>query len=308
MSDFEILNLDKKEPLVSIAMLAYNHEKYISQAIDSILMQETNFDYKIIIAEDYSTDRTRQIIRKYQEKYPNKFKLILQNSNAGVNQNNLDLLSNLEGKYIAALEGDDYWTGPLKLQKQVDFLEANPEYGLCCHNVQQLNTFDNSKSTIIPNLKDDADISLQDYVLSNTTATCSIMFRADCFFPIKQWFKQLPFGDLGLILTVLKASNQKAHVLKDVMGVYRIHEKGIHGNLHKNNKRLINAYKQHIQFTKIIKQELLTEKEYRGVILQKMSNTHNILAKLYKKENLQFQSVKSLLLKKYYKFVLNNLK
>ena len=128
MNSFKIIDQSDITPDVSIAMLAYNHEKYIVDAIESVLMQRTSYTYKIIIAEDFSTDNTRKIVLDYQKKYPKKIKLILQDKNVGANQNNVDLLTNLEGIYIAALEGDDYWTDPLKLQKQIDFLENNPEY------------------------------------------------------------------------------------------------------------------------------------------------------------------------------------
>jgi glycosyltransferase involved in cell wall biosynthesis len=130
MGSYIILNETTCNPLVSIAMLAYNHENYIREAIESVLQQKTFFNYKIIIAEDFSNDETRKIVLEYQQKHPDIIKLILQNKNVGASQNNIDLLSNLEGEFIAALEADDYWTDPLKLQKQVDFLEANPDYGL----------------------------------------------------------------------------------------------------------------------------------------------------------------------------------
>jgi glycosyltransferase involved in cell wall biosynthesis len=130
LNSYEIIDTGIKNPDVSIAMLTYNHSNYIVNAIEGILMQQTDYTYKIIIAEDCSTDNTREIIIKYQNKYPDKFKLILQDKNVGPQINNYNLLTNLEGKYIAALEGDDYWIDPLKLQKQLDFLENNPDYGI----------------------------------------------------------------------------------------------------------------------------------------------------------------------------------
>lgn len=130
MSSYQIIDSGVR-PDICIAMLAYNHEAYIAQAIESVLMQQTSYQYKIIVAEDCSTDNTRQILLDYQKKYPDKFKLILQDKNVGVSKNNRDLLSNIEGRYVAALEGDDYWTDPDKLQKQVTFLEEHQEYVLC---------------------------------------------------------------------------------------------------------------------------------------------------------------------------------
>lgn len=117
--------------LCSVLMITYNHEKYIAQAIDSVLMQKTNFDFEIVIGEDCSTDRTREIVLEYKAKHPDKIKLLLQEKNVGMMQNFIDTLNACKGKYIAMLEGDDYWTDQYKLKKQVDILEAHPEYSMC---------------------------------------------------------------------------------------------------------------------------------------------------------------------------------
>jgi len=123
--------MNEKNIVVSVCMITYNHEKYISQAIDSMLMQKTNFDYEILIGEDCSPDRTREIVLEYKSKYPDKIKLLLQENNVGMMQNFIDTLKACSGKYIALCEGDDYWTDQYKLQKQVDILEAHPEYSMC---------------------------------------------------------------------------------------------------------------------------------------------------------------------------------
>ena len=129
------LDLSKvNAPLVSVFMMAYNHEKYISEAIEGVLMQNTNFDFDIVIGEDCSTDNTRQIILDYQRKYPGKFKLLLHKENIGAMANQQAVFSACTGKYIAICEGDDYWTDPYKLQKQVDFLEDNNGFVICFTN------------------------------------------------------------------------------------------------------------------------------------------------------------------------------
>lgn len=122
--------------MVSIAMLAYNHEKYIAKAIESVLMQNVEFLYQIIIGEDCSTDNTRKIILEYKNKYPDRIHLILHQSNKGMHENARILRENCTGKYIANLEGDDYWVDPYKLQKQVNFLEKNQHYVACAHSVK----------------------------------------------------------------------------------------------------------------------------------------------------------------------------
>lgn len=130
MSSYQIIDATFETPDVTVAMLTYNQEKFIEQSIESILMQKTKYKYKIVIAEDGSNDNTKAILLKYQKEYPDRIKLILQDKNVGTKTNNKDLFDNLEGKYIAALEGDDYWTDPLKLEKQLDLLFNNSSIGL----------------------------------------------------------------------------------------------------------------------------------------------------------------------------------
>lgn len=113
---------------VSVICVTYNHEKYIEQALDSILMQKTDFSFEILIGEDCSTDSTREILKRYEKEYPNRFQMYYRDKNLGATKNEYELFMNAKGKYIAALELDDIWTDPLKLQKQYNFLESHQEY------------------------------------------------------------------------------------------------------------------------------------------------------------------------------------
>ena len=126
----------KKQYKVSVWMITYNHENYIREAIDSVLMQETDFEFEIVIGEDCSTDNTRAILLEYKERFPNKFKLLLHEKNFGIVDNMLTTFKACSGKYVAMLEGDDTWTDPTKLQKQVDFLEGHSEYIVTYHNIE----------------------------------------------------------------------------------------------------------------------------------------------------------------------------
>lgn len=123
------------EVLVSVIMLVYNHEPYIAQAIEGVLMQQTEFKYELLIGEDCSTDKSRQIIKEYQKRYPDIVKTIYQQSNIGGAANIYTVFEKATGKYWAFCDGDDYWTDVMKLQKQVDFLENNPEFSATYHNV-----------------------------------------------------------------------------------------------------------------------------------------------------------------------------
>lgn len=118
----------EERPIVSVGLLTYNHEKFIAQAIESVLNQKVNFKYELVIAEDASTDKTREIVIEYQKKYPDIIRLILQEKNVGMKENSNILRRACRGKYRANLEGDDYWYTTDKLQRQVDFLEQNPDY------------------------------------------------------------------------------------------------------------------------------------------------------------------------------------
>ena len=119
---------EKERPLVSVGILTYNHEKYIAEAIESVLKQKVNFKYEIVIAEDCSTDNTRNIVIEYKKKYPDIIRLILQPHNMGIQENSNILRRACRGIYRANLEGDDYWAVDDKLQQQVDFLEMHPDF------------------------------------------------------------------------------------------------------------------------------------------------------------------------------------
>lgn len=134
------------EVLVSISCITYNHSAYIRQCLDGMLMQQTTFGFEILIHDDCSTDGTDDIIREYASKYPQIIKPLFEEENQYQQGKPIGTavwnLPRAKGKYIAICEGDDYWTDPLKLQKQVDFMEANPEYVLCCHRYKIYNQND----------------------------------------------------------------------------------------------------------------------------------------------------------------------
>ena len=126
-----------QKTLVSICCVTYNHENFIRQCLDGFVIQKTNFVFEILVHEDASTDKTALILKQYETNYPQLFRCVYQSVNQFAIQNTLVniLFPMAKGKYIAICEGDDYWTDPYKLQKQVDFLEANPEFSICTHNV-----------------------------------------------------------------------------------------------------------------------------------------------------------------------------
>lgn len=123
-----------KIPLVSVKMITYNHAPYIAQAIEGVLQQTTNFPIELIIGEDCSTDDTRKIVLEYQKRHPDIIRVLTSEKNVGMKMNGLRVMKACRGRYVAFCEGDDYWHHPYKLQKQVDYLEQNPECGLVYSN------------------------------------------------------------------------------------------------------------------------------------------------------------------------------
>ncbi|MDM1348438.1 glycosyltransferase [Myroides marinus] len=217
MKNYQVIDETLEKPIVSVAMLAYNHSKYINEAIDSVLMQETDFPLQLVIAEDYSPDNTREIILDYQKKYPHIIKLVLQNQNVGAKQNNYDLFENLDGKYVAALEGDDYWVTKNKLQRQLFFLEAEENVGLVYTNAMLLENgvFSNRIFSYTNNQK----LGIKNCIPTLTTFFINDQSLFKELFDIlrnKQW----PLGDYPLWLIIGRKYEIKG--LDEVTGVYRI--------------------------------------------------------------------------------------
>lgn len=173
--------LEMTDPLVSIKMITYNHAPFVAQAIEGVLQQKTNFPFELIIGEDCSTDGTREIVFEYQRKHSDIIRVITSNKNVGAKENGLRTLKAGGGKYIAFCEGDDYWHDPDKLQKQVDYLESDPECGLV-YSSYDVNLVESRK--LIKDyieyrkLEISENLSVSDFVESKTgILTCTVMAR-----------------------------------------------------------------------------------------------------------------------------------
>jgi glycosyltransferase involved in cell wall biosynthesis len=210
---------------VSVAMVTYNHERFISQAIESALMQQVNFDYEIVIGEDCSTDHTRDIVIDYQQRYPDKIRLLLPEKNLGAKKNGIQVHKACQGEYIALLDGDDYWTFPHKLQKQVDFLDTHPECAICFHSVKVIYD-DCSQEPFIRRPPRQKEIyALKDLLVDNFIPACSTMFRNGLFGEFPDWFHVLPIGDW--LLHILNAQHGDIGYINEVMGARRVHSGGV---------------------------------------------------------------------------------
>lgn len=166
--------------VVSVSMLVYNHGRFLRQALDSVLMQRVNFRYQIVVGEDASVDNSREILLGYAERYPDRFRLILHDENVGMEENVNSKLPYLIGEFIAPLEGDDYWTDPNKLQKQVDFLRANQEFSAVSHQIETVDENGNKISDEFLNglYRQGGEFSLSDLLQYRMPGqTASMVFR-----------------------------------------------------------------------------------------------------------------------------------
>jgi glycosyltransferase involved in cell wall biosynthesis len=218
----------KMQPKVSVSLLAYNHGAFIAQALDSILSQQVNFDYEIVIGEDCSQDNTREIVLSYQKNNPNKVRVFLSDKplNDG-KSGRLNFVRNLKscrGEYVALLDGDDYWTSPYKLQRQADFLDNHPECSICFHSVVEIFEFGNREKEFFHPPNKRKLYTIEDLLESNFIATCSAMFRNGLIGRFPEWYFRIPMGDWPL--HILNSQYGKIGYLDEMMGVYRIHHGG----------------------------------------------------------------------------------
>lgn len=213
-----------KEIIVSISCITYNQAAYIRECIDGFLMQKTSFPFEILIHDDCSTDGTTEIIQEYAEKYPDIIKPLYETENQYQNGKPAGSavwnFPRAKGKYIAICEGDDYWIDPLKLQKQVDFLEANQEYGMCYGKVERYN----EKKRCVTGISGNNRCSFKDIIKANQIPTLTALFKKEFFNSYVE--KILPdannwkMGDKPLWLWI--SLNSKIFFMNEVLGVYRI--------------------------------------------------------------------------------------
>lgn len=209
--------------LLSVCLITYNHANYIRNAIDGVLMQKVSYSWELVIADDCSTDGTREILLEYKEKYPQIIHLIFRDKNVGATQNWIELLSFPKSKYIAYIEGDDYWTNPLKLQKQIIFLENSIDFTLCFHSAKEF-IEKNNVFKIFSNVSN-KEYSGKEILKEWIIPSSSIVFRKSL---ITDEFKniasnyQLMYGDIFLFLYACEYG--KIYGLSEEMSIYRRHK------------------------------------------------------------------------------------
>lgn len=216
---------------LSIIIPTYNHGKFIAQTIEGCLMQQTNFDFELLIGDDASTDDNALIISEYQAKFPNKIKAFLHKENLGPAQprelggkNNVAFLfKQAKSQYIALCEGDDYWTDPLKLQKQVDFLDKNLDFVACFHNAEIIYDDDSHPNMFVNQPDQKVVTTVEDLIGEDEVwfmATSAVVFRNGIIKEYPKWFHESKSGDIPRYI-LLGKNGGKFMYLNETMSVYR---------------------------------------------------------------------------------------
>ncbi len=244
---------DKEEVMVSVIVITYNHGHFIGQAIESIVTQKVNFKFELVIGEDCSPDNTRQICEHYARQYPDIIKLLPSDRNYGPMANFLRILAVSNGKYIALCEGDDYWCDPLKLRKQVDFLESNPEFTTCFTSVgiEDEMGWELPDEHYFPKPQKDV-FTIDDFILSemNIIPTPTVLYKNVLPNPLPDFYIQALVGDMGLQL--FAADKGKAKWLNQKTAVYRNHAGGVTKSketIETANTNLMNFYREFNEYT-----------------------------------------------------------
>ncbi len=217
-------------PFVSILCITYNHEEYISKAIDSFLEQETNFPYEIIIHDDASTDKTPEIIKAYNAKYPNIIKPIFQTENQLSKHKKNPLLiaaSCANGEYIALCEGDDYWTDSKKLTIQITEMQKNPNCDISFHPVFGKFIDKNKPEKVLAYHSDTCKIFYTKELILGAAKFCqtaSLVVKTNILKTMPEWFWNVPIGDY--FLQIIGSQNGGALYINKVMAVYRVSSSG----------------------------------------------------------------------------------
>ncbi len=246
----KIKSQKKSKPLVSISCLTYNHVNYIKETLDSFLMQKTNFEFEVLIHDDASTDGTEEIIREYTKKHPSIFKPLYEEVNQwslGRRGSSVFNFPRAKGKYVALCEGDDYWTDPLKLQKQVDLMEKHDHASMCVAINKRFypddNKFEKDKLYESNNSPFVYFEDLKHYYFHTST----YLIRKSALDYILQNFFDLLYGDTSVRLLLI--SRGPFVVLNDYVSVYRLSGEGAWTS-ESDYKKLLFHYNLYHKFRK----------------------------------------------------------
>jgi len=224
--------------LVDVVTPTYNQEQYLAQALDSALAQQTSFSVRLMVGDDCSTDGTSDIIAGYARRYPGRINAVYRHRNLGAAKNGSLLCASCNAKYLALLDGDDYWTCDYKLQRQVDFLEKHPDFAMCFHNAHNLHP-DGHRTDYLATygLPRKNSYGLTDVLTRNPIPTCSIVCRRQALGHLPPEYLRIPAGDRMLV--VILAQSGRLGYIDEAWGIRRVHEGGIVSLKSRENKLLI---------------------------------------------------------------------
>lgn len=222
----------RTDPLISVVCCTYNHEAFIEKALESIVGQETEFSFEVIVADDASTDGTQNIVERYAQAYPHIIRTILRSRNVGVGQNYFDALCSVRGTYVALCDGDDCWLDIHKLQKQTQFLERHPDYTICCSDVlrhypggEKEDSVFSVRSYLPGRMRRKKALSFEDLLTCRFIASSTCIMRWKMRNNVPQWLKRHCVIDFPL--TLIHAMLGKIKVFDEVFAQYNIHARGV---------------------------------------------------------------------------------
>jgi len=229
------------EPVtVSVLVVTYNHEQFVRQALDSALAQQLTQPYEILVSEDCSTDGTREIVHGYAERYPHVVRLLLSERNLHSNEVVARGFRAARGRYVALLDGDDYWTSDDKLHTQTRLLDARPDLTMCFHNVQVVNERSRSIGRLWNAPGQPVESGLHELLRGNYIATSSVMYRRMAVAEIPAWYEGF-FPVTDWPLHFLYAREGRIGYLDRTLGCYRLHSGGLFSTLEEREKLEANA-------------------------------------------------------------------
>jgi glycosyltransferase involved in cell wall biosynthesis len=218
------------EPRVSVLVTAFEHERFIARALDGVLDQR-GVSFELLIGDDASTDGTRAVIERYARAHPELIRTLFPERNLGQGGSALfgALLGQARGELVAGLDGDDYWTSPDKLSRQVEHMDANPGCAMCFHEVIRHHEDGSQPDTPLTGTLPASSMGVPELLAGFQIGACATLFRRAAIHPLPDWYFDLPWGDAPLY--ILAASHGTIDYLPESMGVYRIHSAGMYSGI-----------------------------------------------------------------------------
>lgn len=294
------------EILVTIICITYNHHEYIRDALDSYLCQQLDYKYEIVVHDDASTDGTMEILGEYEQKYPDKIKVLYESENQYQKVDNFvkyiqeKMIPFIRGKYVLISEGDDYWIDETKLQRQVDYLERNCDCMMVTHNAVTLDMRRKRADTLTKYFLD-KDLSPEEIINHprGYLATASMVMRRECF-ELKDFFNEAGIGDYTRQLFCL--TRGKIHYIDRVMSVYRFgHTGSWQESQNKDSLLRFCGYLKMIRF--LDKYNQYTNYIYNRYLIKEIQRYINLIMSISDKENLDNMVTKELYTESYQKYL-----